>query len=373
MANESQARAAPERVISVDLSEGDPSKAISRRAARSDIAAHVRDDDDRGNRAAPKRSKTEQELFKRMTRMQRSLTQNFDQKLANQQAEHQRELADLRKQYETGVDVERGGAAELKSAHEKAMAELERQLTEANEKGDSAGIARITTAMIKADGEYHAKASGTQARRDVTGVDPNKGGQQRQQQQQPVAKGPTAAGSRFILANEDWWEDPEFAMEKAAASTIFLDLVKNEGFSDNDDETFKEVAKRLKAKFTNLPVVGVRKRGSRNQERDEGGDTEGDDGPGDGDDDEDGDDEGRDRDRDRERDRGGNGNEGRGRAPAMRVTDRGAGNGRVSQGNRRTLTSEEIATMRKVGLNPESDKDVMSFMKEAVAMENASR
>lgn len=367
MANESQARVAPERVISVDLSQADPKKAIERSAPRSDISAHVRDDDDRGSdrRGAPKRSKTEEELFKRMTRMQRSLTKNFDQKLASQQAEHQRELAALRQRYESGVEVERGGAAQLKDAHEKAMAELERQLADANEKGDSAGIARITAAMIKADGEYHAKLTGTQVRKDVTGEDPNRGGQQRQA---PAAKGPTPAGSRFILANEDWWEDPDHEIEKAAASTIFLGLVQNEGFSDNDDETFKEVAKRLKEKFPDLPVMAARGKKVRasDRDRDDGARDERDDGPGDGDDDDE-DEEGRDRDRDRDR------NEGRGRAPAMRVTDRGAGNGRIQNGSRRTLTSEEIATMRKVGLNPESDKDVMSFMKEAVAMEQASR
>jgi hypothetical protein len=348
MANEARARSAPEREVTVDLSQADPAKAIERRAPS--IASQVRDDDDRGNqRGAPKRSKTEEELFKRMTRMQKSLTRQFDQKLADQQATHQRELADLRTKYETGVEVERG-STQLKDAHEKAMAELEKQLAEANEKGDSAAIARLTTAMIKADGEYHARLTGTKVRPDVTGKEPNNGGQQQQRQQQ--AKGPTPAGSRFILANEGWWEDPEFAVEKQAASTIFLDLVQNEGFADNSEETFKEVAKRLKAKFVHLDVVAP---GGKKVRTDEG--------PGDGDDDE-GDEE------------AGQGGDDRGqsqqrRAAAASITDRGNG-GRFDNRNRRTLTAEELKTMRSVGLSPDNDKDVIQFLREIVSMEQSA-
>jgi hypothetical protein len=349
MANESQARSAPEREISVDLSEADAGKAVARRAPRSDIASQVRDDDDRAR--GGKRSKTEEELFKRMTRMQRSLTKQFDQKLADSQAQHQREIADLRKQYEGGVDVERGGASALKDAHEKAMAALEAELTEANEKGDSAAVAKITAKMIKADGEYHAKLTGTQVRRDAGGDQPG-GGTQQPRQAAPV-KGPTPAGSRFILANEDWWEDPEHEIEKAAASTIFLKLLNEDGFDANSDETFKEVAKLLKAKFPDLPVMTGKGKQARGNEID--------DGPGEGDDDDD--DEGRDRDTRNER----------GRAPAMRVTDRGAGNGRIAQGNRRTLTTEEIKTMRSVGMSPDNDRDVIQFLREAVSMEQSSR
>lgn len=367
MANESQARRTPEREISVDLSEGDPSKAVSRHAPRSDIASQVRDDDDRGGSrgSTPQRSKTEDAIFKRMTRMQRSMTKQFNQQLADSEAKHQREIAALRQSGGSGVSIDRDAQA-LKDAHEKLMDDLTKALTEAQEKGDSAEAAKITAKMIRADGEYHAKLAGTAVRRDAGGVDPNAGGAGTGEAK-PKPAGPTPAGSRFILANEDWWEDSEFEIEKAAASTIFIKLL-DEGFTSNSEETFKEVAKRLKAKFPELEVkVHGGKRvgrtedgaGDGNGNGDDGGDDlEGGDGRGDGDD---GDGDSQQRERQRER-----------RAPSGRFADRGAGSGR-NDGNRRTLTSEEVKTMRLVGLNPDIDKDVISFLKEAVAMENARR
>lgn len=355
MANESQARRTPEREISVDLSEGDPSKAVSRRNARSDIAAQVRDDDDRGGSAGGKqRTKTEQELFKRMTRMQRSMTKQFNQQLADSEARHQREIAALRGSGATGVSIDRD-QQQLKDAHEKAMAELEKQLADANEKGDSAAAAKITAQMIKADGEYHAKLSQTAVRRDAGGADPNAGAGAGADAGGKRAAGPTPAGSRFILANEDWWEDPEFEVEKAAASTIFLRLINEEGFTSNSDETFKEVGKRLKAKFPNLDikVAGGKK---VDQDADGGADDLGEGGPGDGDDDED--EEAQQQQRTTRR------------AASARIADRGNAGNR-NNGNRRTLTTEEIKTMRSVGLNPDNDKDVISFLREAVALEQA--
>lgn len=353
MANENQARRTPEREISVDLSEGDPSKAVTRKAARSDIASQVRDDDDRGSARGGKRSKTEEELFKRMTRMQRSMTKQFTQQLADAEAKHQREIAAIRQGGGSGVSIDRE-AQVLKDAHEKAMAELEKQLADANEKGDSAAAASITAKMIRADGEYHAKLSGTQVRRDAGGADPNAGGTQQQDPKQRRA-GPTPAGSRFILANEDWWEDPDFAIEKAYSSEIFLKLLNEEGFDSNSDETFKEVARRMKDKF---PKLDIRVAGGKALDEG-GGDDNGGSGPGDGDDDDD--EEARQQERQPQQ---------RQRAPAGRFADRGAGQGR-NDGSRRTLTTAEMSTMRKVGLNPDSDKDVLSFLREAVAMENA--
>jgi hypothetical protein len=342
MADSPQARAprrAPETEISVDLSESDGSKAVTRTAKPADIAANVRDDRTDG---APNYSDAERTMFKRMTRFQKNISKQFDQKLADQEARHQQELTQLREQYQ-GVSVERQGDAEAATAHEKAMKALEERLAAANEKGDSVDAARITKEMIQADGAYHARLSGTKQRADTTGAGAGTGTQQ-QQQRPAKAGGPTPAGSRFILANEDWWEDPEFAAEKAAAGAIYLQLMNDEHMEANDDETFKEVGRRLKAKFPNLAVVGIKRR----READ----------PGDDDDDDLGDDESR-----REPDQH------RRRAPAAAMQDRGAPSQRRQSGNRRTLSNQEIDTMRKVGMNPDNDKDVVQFLREAVAME----
>jgi hypothetical protein len=344
MSESSQARTGrrdPEIEISVDLSESDSSKSVQRRAkpqASSDIAEGVRDTEGTGRGG---KTPAERELFKRMTRFQRNMTKQFDQKFAEQEARHQQEIAKLRERG-GGVSVEGGDAEAMKSAHEAAMAKLEEELAAANEKGDSVLAAKITTKMIMADGAYHAKLAGATQRKDTGGgQDPNA----RQTQARPAATGPTPAGSRFILANEDWWEDPDYAIEKAAASQIYIDLVNNEGFNNNSDETFKEVAKRLKDKFKDLPVVAGKRRGDEDDpDADLDPDRPADDG-----------------DRQQRRERG----------PAANMQDRGANNDRRNSGNRVTLTPADMKTMRSVGMSPDNDRDVVQFLREKQATEAA--
>jgi hypothetical protein len=335
MSEESQARAsrrAPETEVSVDLSESDPNKAVTRRSKpANDIAAGVRDNED-GKRYSP----SERKMFTRMTNLQKNLTRQFDQKLADQEARHQQELTEIKKRYE-GVSVERGSDQEAATAHEKAMKALEEQLAAANEKGDSVAAARITAEMIKADGAYHAKLSGSRQRADTAAPGTAQG--QTPQARKPAATGPTPAGSRFILANEDWWEDPDFEIEKQAASALYIKLVNEEGFDNNSDETFKEVARRLKDKFKDLPVVAGRRRGGDEEEPD--AEVE----------------EGRDR------------GEGRRRAPTGNMQDRGSAQGQRNNGSRRILTEQERKTMISVNLNPDNDRDLVQFLREASAME----
>lgn len=125
----------------------------------------------------------------------------------------------------------------------------------------------------------------------------------------------------------------------------------------NSDETFREVAKRMKAKFPRLAVVDGKRRSVD---------------PGDGEDDDDldldarGGDGGGDDDLDRDQDQH------RRRAPAANLQDRGNNGNRRNSGNRRTLTQQEIGTMKKVGMNPDNDKDVVQFLREAVAMEQSA-
>lgn len=345
MAENNQARAerrAPETEISVDLSESDGKKAVTRRTKVPDIAENVRDDQEGASRQY---SPTERNMFRRLSRHQRNITKQFDQKLADQEARHQREMTELRTQYE-GVSVERGGDTAAASEHERAMKALEDKLAAANEKGDSAEAARITAEMIKADGAYHAKLSGAKQRDDTAGA----AAARTVPVVKPASTGPTPAGSRFILANEDWWEDPDFALEKQYASTIYLKLMNDEGYEANSDETFEEVARRLKEKFRDLPVVAGRRRKADPDDL-EGGEY-GDDA------------EGQDR----------NSGENRRRAPTAAMQDRGQTTQRRQRGGNslRSLTGKEIETMRKVGLNPDNDKDVMQFVREAAAMEESA-
>lgn len=337
MPDKSQARTTPETKISVDLNAADDSKAVTR--TNSDIGRDVRDQD----RDAPSgRSKPEREMFKRMKRLETNLTAQFDQRQAESEARHQRELSELKATYErSGQD--RDGADAADAAHEAAINVLKDKLAAAYEKGDSAASADITLQISKLDAQFWAKkekAAGATTREASTerGAAGTTAATTTQRK-----TGPTIAGSRFIRANEDWWEDDEFLAENAACNAIYIDLVTKQGFDPKDDETFKEVAKRLKEKFPTLAVKAGRK--DPDDEEDEDAD-------------------------DRTNDRG-EGETRQRRAAAARIDDRGPA-GERERGNRRTLSKDEIATMKACRLDPENDKDVVAFLREAVALEAQS-
>ena len=330
-----------EPAITVDLGESDPNKAVTRSTRpRSDIARSVADNDGSGDETDTSTSgcaERSKEVNRRLARQARSLNRTFDQKLADREAEHQRQLSDLRKDMDK-LRLERGDgdAAKVDADHERAMAELKAKLEAAIEAGNSAQQAQITADMQRKEGEYWAKkaaAAGVAQREQRT--DPDR---QQQQQRQPKPGQPTAAGSRFILANEAWWEDPDYAIEKQAAGLIFAQLRDEEDYDANSDETFREVAKRLKAKFPQLEVVSNGKKPK----------------PEDDDDD--------------EELGGGEGAETR-RAPSGALQDRGAGG--ANNGGRMTLSNADIATMRQSDLDPNNNKHVLQFMREKQAYESA--
>lgn len=340
MPDKNQARTAPETEISVDLNAADNKNAVTRR--QTDIAREVRD---QGGEEAPARTRAEKDLFKRMKRLERNLTKQFDQRQAERDAAHQRQVSELQAKLDRVAGDRDGGDDRADVAHEAAVNALKEKLAAAYEKGDSAASADITLQISKLDAQYWAKKA--QAAGVTTREDAARGTGQEQQRQQPAeqraGKGPTAAGSRFITANEDWWDDPDFAVEQAGCNTIYLELVNQEGFDAKDDETFKEVAKRMKAKFPKLDVRAGRR------------------GPGDEEDEDDDEDV-----RQREASQGT-----RRQAAAARIDDRGAATAR-DRGNRRTLTREEIATMKACRLDPDNDADVVVFLREAVALEAQS-
>lgn len=328
--------------IEVDLSQTDPDKAVTRRAKPQ---ASRDPDDGEDTPRGRQHTKAEREMFKRMARMQRTLTRDFNQKMADQQAAHQREISDLRKAGgSTGLVREEADTA--KDAHEAKMADFQAKLEAAIERGDSASQARITTEMMRADGAYHAKLSGTQQRRDTAGEAspaPTKVPGTTQQ-------GPTAAGSRFILANEDWWEDPEFEVEKALASTLYVKLVQEDGYDANSDATFREVTRLMRSRFPDLPLQSV-KRGKAADRDDELDPNDPEDDAG--------------------NDAGTRGDDRRTstvrphRAAAQNFSDRGdAGRGNA---NKQTLGKVEIATMLASGMDPKNNAHVVAFLQENVA------
>jgi hypothetical protein len=348
MADKSQRPSASEREISVDLNAADESKAVTRRAA-SDIASSVRDDD-----AERPRTKAEKELFKRMGRLERNLERQFDQRMAARDAEHQRELSDMRARLEK-VSLDRGGSDDAAdAAHEAAMSALKDKLAVAYEKGDSQASADITLQISKLDAQFwgkKAQAAGVTTRDDTrSAATTTQAAAQSAERLSPQARGraeqgPTAAGGRFIKANEDWWDDPEFSVEQGAANTIYLQLVNKEGFDPKSEETYKEIAKQMKGKFPKLSVSAGRRAA---QDDDGEGEVQ--------------DDEGQDRQQGQRR-----------QAAAARIDDRGQASARDrGRGTSRTLTKQEIETMKACRLDPDNDKDVVTFLREAVSLEAAT-
>ncbi len=336
MANKNQGSEASE--ISVDLNAADPDKAVTRRSG-SDIARAARDDGDG-------RTKGEKELFKRMNRLERNLTKQFDQRLADREAAWQAERSELQAKLDK-VGLDRDGDDKADASHEAAINALKAKLEAAYETGNSKESSEITLQISRLDAQYWAKKAKDAGVATRETADPNagKGGAG-----QPKRSGPTVAGSRFIRANDDWWEDPDFKVERAAADAIYLDLVQNEGFDPKDSETFKQVAKELNKKFPELKAQGGGRKGPGDDEGEDDEDLE-QRGEGDGE-------------REPHRNR---------RAPAGNLQDRGAGagNGGRGSGNHMTLTPQDRKTMTDCRLDPDNDRDVVQFLREAQALERA--
>lgn len=336
MADKNQASRTSETKITVDMNAAEPEKSVTRRTS-NDIAEGVRDGADTDQPVA--RTRAEKDLFKRMGRLERSLEKQFDQRMATREAEHQRQISELQAKLDK-VSLERGGDDKADAAHESAMNALKEKLAAAYEKGDSAASADITRQMSTLDAQFWAKkanAAGVTSRAAAADQ-----GTQPTQQAQPKVTRPTIAGTRFINANEDWWEDPEFLMEQAAANAIFIELRDKEGFDAKDGEMYKEIAKRLKAKFPRLPV----KAGAKDPDEDEDEDAHAD----------------ADRGQTRQRRQ----------AASARIDDRGdPGSMNRANSTSRTLTAQEIETMKACRLDPESDRDVVQFLRESIALEAA--
>lgn len=340
MAERNQA-AEPETHISVDMNAADPSKAVTR--SRSDLALEVRDNgEDRSGK-----SKLEKTMLKRMDRFGRNLTRQFDQKLAEREAAWQRERSALEaKVQKSSADRSTDDAADV--AHEAAIGALREKLEGAMEKGDSKAVADITLQISKLDAQFWAKkaqAAGVVTRETTaTTQAPPADTRLAPEQQGRRAAGPTSAGQRFIDAN-DWWEDPDYVAETAAANAIFLKLRDQEGFDAKSGEMYKEVAKQVRAKFPNLDVHA----GSRN-----GGDVDEDEDPDDAD--------------------AGPGGQTVRRAATARIEDRGSSGAPSSRmtGGKRTLTKQDIETIKACRMDPDNDAHVVKFLQERDALEASS-
>jgi hypothetical protein len=329
--------------IEIDLDEKDPSKAVSRvRESNEDALSLSGEDGDSQESPDDKRrnQRMSREIQRRTRSVAKNITRQYDQKIAEIQAVHQREIAALNGRV-SGLNIDRADTSD--AAHETEMAALQTQLELANEKGDSKEAARLQAVIARKEGQYWAmkagKVSTLQARAQPL--------QQERREAAETAENPrlTKEAKKWIRANSDWWDDPDYRVEVQGALVIDEE-VEEDGFDRATPEYFEEVSKRLHAKFPTLEIAGLpaNKNGSGNNGNGKGRDAQ---------------DDVEDEDRDF--------TPANRRAPVMSHEDRGAPPAR-QRTRRASLSKEQIATMRAMKMDPDNNEDVMTFWEESQAL-----
>jgi len=303
--------------VDVNLAEKDTSKAISRvttSAETTQEADHTDDERPRGN------NRLDRDIAKRIGRLQRG----FDQRFAEQSAEHQREMREM-KETVSKLQTRNQDPTDL-SDFQSELQELEEQYAAALEAGESAKASRINTKIA-------TKAAELQAAR----MRPTQSAQREQRttetSQPQRGSGATPLAKRFISANADWWNDPDCKIERMAAIAIDDDLIQ-EGFDPNTAEHYEELKARMGDKF---PTFDISLPGNRRRQAEQV-DEENDEPP-------------IRKQLAKKRPTSVSAGVNRGASPAVT-------NGRVR------LTNDDFAQMRAYGLDPENDKHVRQWAEE---------
>lgn len=265
------------------------------------------------------------------------ITRKYDQQLAEQEARHQREMRELSDRVNS-LKTTRGGEGGNadEAAHEREMAALQKDYERALENGDSTKAAELHRQMTAKEAKFWhdrtvATMGGDKGRRDSKrqddGSQDDRGQQQRRQ--------PSRAGLAFTEAN-DWWDDPDYKVEKAGANAIFATMIDEEGYDPDDPRTYAKLAKRLGKKFKNLEIVVP----GRDDDDDE-----------DEDDDDDGDDDASTR----------RGARARASQAAVHSVSRRDDARPARRNGQMHLTEADFSTMRQIGLNPDNNDHCMEF------------
>lgn len=286
-------------------------------------------------RRAPRAAKTNgvsanEEWVEKSRKVQKRLVQQaraFEQRTAEREAEFNRQLA-LRDERITRL--ERGGDATPtdEAAHAKVMDEFEKKIAEAQELGDSAGVAKLTRQMTEADGRYWAaktsKATGAAAKADTAAA----------AKVAPTQITPSPAGQKWAKANTEWWDDTTDRTHVAArafANALYKDKV-DQGDDRDDPEFYEEIRQELAKRFPEIETISTT--GGKRRQAD----------PDDEDEDED--------DVQQQPVR---------RAPSLSMPNRGDID--RSRPNRlATITGADQRLMKSVGLNPNDNKHVLQFL-----------
>lgn len=281
---------------------------------------------------------------KRMGRLSRNLSKQFDQRLAEVEAEHQRERTEFQKRLDR-LEGRNSGSDADEAKHKAEMDELERKQAAAFEAGDSALAASIGRQMAQKEGAFFEAKTRALI------------GSSRQAQEEPAkaATGelpteyrPTAAGKKFVKAQE-WWEDPEFGTARAAANVLYRQMI-DDGEDSSEPAFYDKLARTLVQQMPHMKneLIGVEleERDSRGRLDDDFGDEE----------------EPPPRQQQARR------------APVQHNPDRGDSRG---TGPRRRngvhISKADEATMRAVGMDPTNDKHLVQFAKSKREVAEGSR
>lgn len=336
--------------VEVNLDEKDPAKAIERRRDQ-ELPPSSEDTDGDGSLSTQEQAWLDRNkaVRKRMGRMNRQ----FNQQIAEIQAERQRERAEWERKFDSlKADRERPQVDEAK--HNADMAELERQLEAAHEAGNSKEVVRLTRAISQKDAAFLAAKQAA-----IMGVDPNRqrddGRRTRREEEADEDIRPRRQENRNKNGEgrkwtelQDWWDDDEFAPERAAAVAIDKILIEEEGSDPDSRQHYAELSKRLRKKFPKLEVVPPKgKKAARGADEDDEELEDDDDGDGD---------EGLEAEGRRVNKRSAR------RPPVPSFSDRGNDAAPARRGSRSVvLTEADRAEMRRFKMDPDNDDDVRNW------------
>lgn len=315
----------------VDTDQKDSTKAVERVADAEDRRLPGSEDGERES-GSPTWMEKNKQVQRRFAGFQRNLQRQFDQQKASLEADLQRmrrENEDLRKSVGTG----RGSQGADEAAHERDMAALEAQHTKHLEAGDSAAASKVAREMARKEAEFiNAKTAAMMGEQQRT-----EKRDQRQEEPSPAqqTRKPTSAGKKFVAA-QDWWDDPEFAMERGAANALHAKMVEEDGSDPESEEHYQTIARELKKKFPKLEIGGMKAQ-ARSDLDDDFVDEEEPPPPK---------------------------REAR-RAPVPNFRDRGDASVQRRRGGAQ-LTDDDFATMRAVGMDPKNDKHLVQFAKSKI-------
>lgn len=295
--------------IQVDLDASSDKDAVIRTKPRRDTPKNWGEE----------RADSSAAVKKRLERQAKNLTARFDQKLAEQEAAFKRQLADMERSIKglnRGDDTPTGDEAK----HQAAMDKLQAELEEAQERGDSKAVARLTREMSTLDARFwtaqQAKHSQTETRAEPAAAateQPKKG---------------TKAGLAWAAANGEWWNDTldEAAIDARNYANTLHQRMLADGEDPEDPGYFERIGKQVAKRFPEIQVKSVRR----------AGDSDFEDEP----------------------------EEGEHRNPRRSAPPQLPNRGAPSRGeNLRTLTRADIKTMRDVGLDPDKNSHVVQFLR----------